>query len=196
MKAPAPLRNYQQMTRIVRKDGHARDGAGDYQLAQAYGDSDSVVDTRQRSLEELGMQPRSSRQPESPGLNNFLPNRQNTTLFHQLDQTQQRYFTGTPPATAAARQDAASGTKSRGFLGGDIDARSVNVQPPVTSQPAAETGRPSTAPVSPANPAVQHQANEQDYHHTEPPAGRRIRRMIRSVSMDGLAGSSLDINLK
>lgn len=120
MKTPMPLRNYQQMLRVIRdNDDMAQRSGNTYQLGTAYsGPVINPADTRLRSLDELGLNFRSSRQPEPKGLDRFLPRRASTSHFHQLNPGLQRYFTGTSAEAAPTRRDGWAGTKARAYLGG------------------------------------------------------------------------------
>lgn len=125
-KTPPPRRNYQQMVRVVR-DGDSKPVP--YQLAKAYGEpASNPTETRERSLDEIGINSRTSRQPEAPGNDGYLPTRESTTLYHELSPEQQQYFDGTTPNPAPTRQDGWPGTKSRAYLGGD--AEHVTITPP------------------------------------------------------------------
>ncbi len=121
MKTPPPLRHYQQMVRVVREQERSKyRSTTPYKLATAYStESDTPTMTRERSLDEIGINSRTTRQPESESFNGCLSNRENTVLYHQLAASQQQYFTGRHSDTQPFRQDNLAGTKSRAFLSAD-----------------------------------------------------------------------------
>ena len=120
----SPLRNFQQMVRIVRNKGMLNH----YQLANAFGASApsnrpvssqvSQTNRRMRTLDEMNIPSASLRRPahEFPG-GEFSP-RTSTIHYHALNATSRAYFNGTSPQVHS-RADSMPGTKMRTELGRD-----------------------------------------------------------------------------
>lgn len=199
MKTPPPLRNYQQMVRIVRSGADSSGfTAVPYRLAQAYGsEAPSPVDVRLRSLDESGLNLRTSRQPEPAATDNYLPVRANSTLFHQLHAQDQSYLNGMAPPQTGSRRDSYPGTKSRGYLNSDALSESVIAaapQPRTThSESAHKAGNLQAEPTETSQP--QPMAPVQSAHPA-PKAGKQTRLpLVQEAPLNGIQGVGLDFSL-
>ena len=198
MKAPPPLRNYKQMVRIVRSEKNTSGFAAiPYRLAQAYGTGNpSPADVRLRSLDESGLNLRSSRQPEPAATDNYLPVRESSTLFHQLQTSDQRYLNGMAPPQSGSRRDSSPGTKRRGYLSSDAVSESVvaAVPPPRTSHGEGARKASNQAdnidtlqiqPITPGQPP-----------RPAPGTGKQTRLpLVQDTPLDGIQGVGLDFSL-
>ena len=199
MKTPPPLRNYQQMVRIVRSGADSSGfTAVPYRLAQAYGSgAPSPADVRLRSLDESGLNLRTSRQPEPAATDNYLPVRANSTLFHQLHAQDQSYLNGMAPPQTGSRRDSYPGTKSRGYLNSDALSESVIAaapQPRTTHSESAHNAGNLQAdnidtlqiqPITPGQPP-----------RPAPGTGKQTRLpLVQDTPLDGIQGVGLDFSL-
>jgi hypothetical protein len=107
-----PLRNYQQMVRVVKGTNSS------YQLANAYGDNETVepTDKRMRTLDEMGLPSESIRRPAATISGGEFDTRTQTAHFHELNHNSQHYFSGVSPPIIS-RNDNMPGTKERTSLG-------------------------------------------------------------------------------
>lgn len=197
MRTPAPLRNYQQMVRVVRDNQPHSCCRLPYQLARAYGDGNaSPTETRLRSLDEIGIDARSQRQPEPAASNNFVSTRETTTLYHQLDDQQQSYFRGINPDPAPTRQSAWPGTKSRAYLGGGSQ-ESVTIQPPGEQQRSEQnTDRPQPSADPNNEQSVsqppQHLPADLSYQPSALRPGKQTRLpLVDTPSLKGIKGTDV-----
>ncbi|GGY41843.1 hypothetical protein GCM10011297_13570 [Bacterioplanes sanyensis] len=193
MTTPPPLRSYRQMVRVVRDQPHACCRLP-YQLARAYAEENATpVETRLRSLDEIGMDGRSPRLPEAPGNAGFLSTRESTTLFHSLDEQQQSYFRGISPKAAPTRQDGWSGTKSRAYLGGGSQ-ESVTVTPPSERSDAAATLPADHAPTASSPNPSPHTAADLSYQPSALKAGKQTRLpLVERPSLQGIKGTDVEL---
>lgn len=202
MTTPPPLRGYRQMVRVVRDQPHACCRLP-YQLARAYAEENATpVETRLRSLDEIGMDGRSPRQPEAPGNAGFLSTRESTTLFHSLDEQQQSYFRGISPKAAPTRQDGWSGTKSRAYLGGGSQ-ESVTVTPPSERSDAAATQPVDHVPADHVPTASSPHASPNPSPHTPAdlsyqPSGLKTGKqtrlpLVERPSLQGIKGTDVEL---
>ena len=196
MKTPPPLRNYKQMVRVVRDNDQANTSSSvPYQLGNAYGnDNPSPVETRERTLDENGINSRTPRQPESAGLEGYLSARETSSQFHKLDDGQQQYFTGTNPNPAPSRQDSLPGTKSRAYLSSDNEqANSERVL--VTEEKDKKTQqrkKPNPPEHKPVDLHFKHEGHE---NAAAAAKGKQTNLpVISKSSLSGTAGSKVSIN--
>lgn len=120
----APLRNYQQMVRVV-KDNGSKD---QYQLANAYGAGApaSHTDLRLRTLDEMGLPGATSRRPAPEVKGGNLSRRASTSYYHELNSRSRSYFNGVSPPIVS-RTDSMAGTKERTELG--VHSFSKKIEP-------------------------------------------------------------------
>ncbi len=117
-----PLRNYQQMIRIVQEDGSTdkNKGSTSYKLANAYGETEAPVrdlPLRLRTLDELGLPSTSIRRPGPVDTGGDIPLRASTSQFHQLNSLNQTFFNGLGGPQVHSRKETQPGTKVRSDLG-------------------------------------------------------------------------------
>ena len=130
MSYKAPLRNYQQMVRVVKKDANQNS----YNLASAFGDqppSDST-DKRMRSLDEMGIPSSSLRRPAPEVHGGNFSTRISTIFYHSLNGRSQGYFNGHPP-DVHSRTDTLAGTKERTEL--STHSFSKKIEPTIQLSP-------------------------------------------------------------
>ncbi|WP_432453220.1 MULTISPECIES: hypothetical protein [unclassified Agarivorans] len=141
----APLRDYQQLVRIVRDKG-VNDH---YQLANAYGLGSKVSHTelRMRTLEELGEPSSSPRRPAPTVSGGEFSKRDTTIMYHQLNPQTRGYFSGVSP-NIVSRNDSIPGTKLRTGLGSH--SFSNKIEPSLSLSPMAHSN-------AHAQPKHQHQ---------------------------------------
>jgi hypothetical protein len=110
MPVKAPLRNYQQMVRVVKDSGVGNS----YQLANSYGEGPRAeyTDLRLRTLDELGMPSNSLRVPPPTVTGGELSKRASTINYHDLNPSSRNFFNGVGTAIVS-RNDTQAGTKSR-----------------------------------------------------------------------------------
>jgi hypothetical protein len=201
-KTPPPLRNYAQMVRVVRDDNsNPFQASVPYQLGKAYGSvSTSPDETRIRSLDEMGINSRSPSQLQAPDNNANYSRRESTTLYHQLNSDQQRYFDGTSPNIAPTRQDAIPGTKTRTYLGSNAPSESIVVKDSHTAS-SREVGRVSGAPknnnTNRTQSPIQTHSQPIDSHfiHEKTIAKQTRLPFVTHHSLEGTAGKSLGFSL-
>lgn len=139
-----PLRDYKQMVRIIRDQNNS---ALSYQMGTAYGshgdnlfESISGTERRIRTLNEMNMPSTSLRRPEAPAVDGFLSTRASSTLYHDLNDSTQRYLNGQGGAQMVRRSDGDPGTKLRTDLGHDAFAKNVFTQTPFQPMSSGTTG--------------------------------------------------------
>ena len=124
-----PLRNYQQMVRVVKNDshgGHLAKPAVDLQLANAFGDHHtnafdnlfsnggiSPTELQIRTLDSMNLVSSSLRRPGKTNGGGLLPTRSGSTLFHDLNHSTRDYMNGMTGGLTLSRQDSEPGTKLR-----------------------------------------------------------------------------------
>ncbi len=212
MKAPAPLRNYKQMVRVVRDSSGAKSHSP-YQLANAYSSERcNPTETRERTLDENGINGRTSRRPEASGAGNYLSRRESTTQFHELSRDQQSYFTGSHDNPAPTRQDGWDGTKSRTYLGGSAPSEQVVIHPPsrgggehsTGKSGGSSTGGTGGSEQTSQRTATGEQSRQGEPQHNNPieinpanmppPAGKQTRLpIVKAPSLKGMQGIGLEI---
>lgn len=140
-----PLRrDYKQMVRIVRDQTNS---SISYKMGTAYGDSKHHFDggfdshfnatqVRIRTLNEMNLPSTSLRRPEAPAVDGFLPTRESSILYHQLNDNIQHYLNGQGGAQAVRRSDGNPGTKLRTELGKDAFEHTIYTQS--SFQPASD----------------------------------------------------------
>ncbi|SHE43866.1 hypothetical protein SAMN02745781_00318 [Vibrio gazogenes DSM 21264] len=120
-----PLRNDQQMVRVV-KDGGANHPmtSHTYQLGTAFGEylenhhlhassAPPATEQRLRTLEVMALPSGSLRKPGAEHHGGILPTRTESAHFHQLNPSTQQYFNGRGGEQVQNRQALAAGTKLR-----------------------------------------------------------------------------------
>lgn len=229
-KPPPPRRNYRQMVRVVREGNSAASGPLDapgavpYRMAEAYGEGEATpTQTRERSLDELGIDSRTSRRPEAPATDNYLPQREATTLYHQISHDQQLYFDGSSPDRAPTRSAAWPGTKTRTYLDSDAQAQGITPTPPSrgghgTLSPPDNGGQRAATSTSEANGERNSESNRAQHagngsgsekpgkpsprHIPTPmPPAPEIRKQTRlpivgQPSLEGTQGTAVDFDLR
>lgn len=194
---PPPQRDYRQMVRIVREDASGP-GASTHRLGEAYGAAaPTPTATRERSLDELGIDARTSRRPEPPATDNILPQRSATALYHQLGAAQQACLDGNPAATSSPRAALWPGTRERAWLDSEQPAQEVTPTPPERGSAGAgpeSAARPPAGAGTPAHPPPQHVP----VPLPPPPEVKKQTRLplAGAAPLDGIQGSSVDFDLR
>lgn len=199
-KVSPPLRNYQQMVRVIRDKNSDATGSTHvpYKLGHAYAETQSTPwITRERTLDELGMNGRTTRQPENTGNNNYMSSRETSINFHKLNDEQRAYFRGVMPKEGPTRQDGWPGTKSRAWLDSDASAEKVTIPPPRTENSgrghktlsAAQTG------LSLHHHPFQRMDSPNYFHN--PPAGPKKTKLpiVKAPDLTGTQGSDIGFDL-
>lgn len=135
MEYKPPLRNYGQMTRVVRDKPNS---STSYQLGSAYGETTdqrvNPTEQRIRTLNSMNVPSTSLRRPERPAVEGFLSTRASSTLFHDLNDTTQQYVSGQGGPQGVRRSDGEPGTKMRTEIGRDAFSKTVFTAQPFATQ--------------------------------------------------------------
>jgi hypothetical protein len=198
-EVPPPQRNYRQMVRVIRDPGAPGGNASQvpYKLGFAYSQaSDSPTQTRERTLDEIGIDSRTPRRPESTGLENYASRRETTAYFHRLTPAQQLYFTGTNPNPAPSRQEGWPGTKTRAYLGSGVAAEQVIVSPPGSAATRGQHDAQSAATTMPSpgfgSPITPPQTQSAQWY-----PGKQTRLpIINRPSLHGMQGVAIHFTLR
>ncbi len=145
MNYKPPRRDYKQMVRIVRDKPNS---SISYKMGNAYGEKHSAfgfdnadgTQVRIRTLNEMNIASTSPRRPEDPAMNGFLPTRESSILYHDLNDSTQRYLSGQGGAQATRRGDGSPGTKLRTELGKDAFEQKILTQAAFTPAQTHTTG--------------------------------------------------------
>jgi hypothetical protein len=145
-----PLRNYQQMVRVLKKESRDEpctnsnnaysSHSAQYQLGNAFGDnattgfdslfSDGISHTQKqlRTLESMSLPGSTGRRPGQTGNGGAYSGRATSTLFHNLNEFTRNYFSGQNGGKVNSRHDMGSGTKYRTQLSPNADTKIVHQQ--------------------------------------------------------------------
>ncbi|WP_018693806.1 hypothetical protein [Algicola sagamiensis] len=134
----APLRNYQQMVRVVRNDGSGEQ----YHLASAYGDGPRAesTDLRLRTLDEMNLPSTSPRRPAPTVSGGDFSTRTSTVHYHELNAHGRGYFDGSAPQITT-RTENMPGTKFRTDLGQDQVGKKIQANMTHTTQPSNQSDK-------------------------------------------------------
>ncbi len=136
-KVDPPLRNYQQMMRVVQdKADSGKNHGNGYSMASAFGKTDQPVrglDLRLRTLEESGFNAVSPRRPGPVDKGGEFDARTSSIYYHQLNDNTQSFFSGVGGPLVQSRNDLLPGTKQRTSFG--EHSYTKKVEPTVTMEP-------------------------------------------------------------
>lgn len=202
-KPPPPLRDYQQMVRVVREQQKSLFTQGvPYQLGKAYGkEAPSADETRMRSLDEIGINSRSPSHLQDPAADNNFNARETTSLYHQLSPSQQQYFSGQGPNHSPTRQDGLPGTKTRSFLGSHYEAEKIAVsegpdQRDISRAKQQASGADSTnEPEASPNGGTSTPDFDTHFEHQVPGPKQTRLPIVRPAPLEGTSPTELDFRL-
>jgi len=136
-----PLRNYQQMVRVVQQHpqgNHSAKPVTDFSLANAFGSDEpkgidtlfssgglSPTDLQLRTLDSMNLPSSSLRRSGNTGSGGLLPTRAGSTLFHDLNPSTQNYINGMNGGQTMSRRDAQPGTKFRTELDPNASSKKI-----------------------------------------------------------------------
>lgn len=134
-----PLRNHQQMVRVVKEKGNMNAvTAQSFKLGNAFGDHQtshfdslfgnggiSPTEQQIRTLDAMNVTSSSLRRPSQTSNGGLLPTRTESSLFHKLNPSTREYMSGMSGGLTMSRSDAAPGTKLRTQLSPNADSKTI-----------------------------------------------------------------------
>lgn len=139
-----PLRNYNQIVRVVRDDttgDHLAKHAVDFKLGNAFGEHQSngfdslfsnggisPTELQMRTLDSMNLPSSSLRRPGNTKSGGLLPTRAGSLLFHDLNPSTRDYINGMNGGQTMNRLDAQPGTKLRTQLDPSASNKRIHQQ--------------------------------------------------------------------